>query len=94
MAKLRMWDQILAKILTINHPDAVDAFNYIFGKICALMGDEYVNFALAFLGTDVPMQQGKGGGQGGEGGMAGSPSNQSGIPMSSSEAGARENMSY
>lgn len=97
MAKLRMWDQILARIAQIQHPDTVVAFNYIFGKICELMGDEYVNFAEAFLGTDVPIigKGGMGGGQssqGGQPGMEGSPSNQYGVPMSPEEGGTREAM--
>jgi len=92
MAKIRMWQQIAGMVAQIQHPDTVLMLNYCFDKICKLMGDEYVNFALAFLGTDVPIQQG-GQGAGGEGGgMQGAPSNQHQIPMSPEEGGAREAM--
>ena len=92
-AKIKIYDQLLMKIAQIQHPDTVLAFNYVFGKMCELMGDEYVNFAKAFLGTDVPIQ-GKGTAQGGGegGGMEGAPSNQYQVPMGADEAGAREGM--
>ena len=90
MAKIRMWQQIANMVAQIQHPDTVMMLNYCFGEICKLMGDEYVNFALAFLGTDVPIQQGGQAGAEGGGGMQGAPSNQHQIPMSSEEGGARE----
>ena len=91
MAKIRMWDQIMAKIAGIQHPDTVKMINFIFTKECELMGDEYVNFANAFLNTQIPVQQGNQGSQPAEGGgMQGKPSNQYQIPMSPEEGGARE----
>ena len=91
LAKLRMWDTILSRVIGIQHPDTVHIFNYIFNKICELMGDEYVNFAEAFLGTDVGITP-KGQGGGSPEGVAyqGMPSNQYGVQASLGETATRE----
>lgn len=97
MAKVKILDQLLSRIMTVQHPDTVVAFNYIFGKICELLGDEFANFGEAFLGTDVPIigkaglaiQEQQGGGQE-QMAMGGMPSNQYQLPMSPMEGGTRE----
>lgn len=90
LAKLRTWDMILSRIIKIQHPDTVHILNYIFNKICELMGDEYVNFAEAFLGTDVAVTPaGRGGGKEGSP-YQGMESNQYGIEASPDETATRE----
>ena len=88
MAKVRVWKELTALIIQIQHPDTVSAFNYTFDKICALMGDEYVNFADAFLNPEIPIQP-KGTTPEGGGGIEGA-SNQYQLPMSTGEGAARE----
>jgi len=91
LAKLRMWDTILSRVIGIQHPDTVHVFNYIFNKICELMGDEYVNFAEAFLGTDIGITpRGQGGGSPEAIPYQGMPSNQYGVQASPGETATRE----
>jgi len=89
MAKIRMWQQVAQMVVQIQHPDTVNMLNYCFGEICKLMGDEYVNFAEAFLGTDVAIQSSRQMGSQAEG-MEGTPTNQNMVPMTGQEAYARE----
>ncbi len=86
--KITRWNQLMSYVVQIQHPDTVKAFNYIFGKTAELMGDEYTNFARAFLDPRIPIQP-KGGSPEGAGGIEGA-SNQYRIPMSSGEGAARE----
>jgi len=58
--------------------------------MCELMGDEFVNFAEAFLATNIE-PKGQGGAEG-QPGMEGSATNQYQMPMSPQEGGAREAM--
>jgi len=87
MAKLRMWQQIFAIAVQTGKANTI---NYVFAKMCELMGDEFVNFAEAFLATDIE-PKGQGGAEG-QPGMEGSATNQYQMPMSPQEGGAREAM--
>lgn len=84
--KIRMWVQILGYIGQIQHPDIVKQINYILNQIYKYMGDEFVNFGDKMLDQTVPVA---GGGEQ-PGALSAPASNQSGIPQSLTEIGARE----
>jgi len=89
-AKIQNWQQVLQIVSNLQHPDAVKMVNFVFAKIAALMGDEYVNFADKLLNPKEPI--GKSQGQEMPV-MTGMPmSNQNNVPQSALETQARSAM--
>lgn len=86
-AKIQQWTQVLQYMMNSQNPKAPVMINYILGKIAALMGEEYVNFADKLLDQNVPPPQT---GQGSQPAAQGMPaSNQSGMPQSQGEMQSR-----
>ena len=53
--KIQNWDQILGRIVNIQHPDTVKLVNFIMERICELMGDEYAQFSKFMLNPKIPI---------------------------------------
>jgi hypothetical protein len=89
--KIQNWDQILGRVVNIQHPDTVKMINYIVGKVCELMGDEYALFSKAMLNPDVPIQTKNAQAEQGmvPGGQPEMMSNQNNVPMLLPEQFAR-----
>ena len=86
--KIQRWQSILQLVVNLQHPDAPKLFNYIMMQIMELMGDEYMNFAVAMLNPQEPLQATETAGAAG-GGVSGA-SNQYGMPMGLLQGGTRE----
>lgn len=85
--KFKNLDLMAAKIIQVQHPDAVNQLNKILAAMWKLMGDEYSEYAASLLDEDIPIESGAGS-QAGP--MGGGPSNQTGISQSGAEMATRE----
>jgi hypothetical protein len=89
--KVERWMRVLQVMASTQHPDTVKAINYILMRIAELMGDEYVNFAVALLNPNIPIQQGQTPATGGQNALQpGMPTNQYGVPAGNTQAQARQ----
>ena len=85
--KIQLWTQILSNVINVQHPDAVNMVNYIFGQIATLMGDEFANFADKFLSPEKPIQSG---GETPEAAGGAQTSNEQGLPVGALEQGVSQ----
>lgn len=97
--KVKMWDQILGRIVNIPNPKTPLAINYILGQILELMDGDFKHFRKFMFSEDIEanmMYMLATGGKGGvsaqtSGGMSGGggPQNQLGLPQGQIEQGTR-----
>jgi hypothetical protein len=86
--KIMNLDSILQKVIAVKHPGSTRLFNYLFSRTMFYMGDEYSNFKKYLLDESIPIEPAGGPSPpAGQGMMP--PSNQMGVPQSSTEQGVR-----
>jgi len=90
--KIQMWSQLFGQVLNLQHPDTVKILNYILSKMFTYMGDEFVSFGNTLLNPEIPVTQ-QGQGVPPEKGQQEVPTNQTGLPQSALEVGARGDQS-
>jgi hypothetical protein len=98
--KIKMWDQVLGRVVAMPNPKTPMVVNYILGQILELMGGDFKHFKKFMLTEDPEVillyqlatgQKGMGSTPNmGGGGM----SNQMGLPQSTMEQGTREMSRY
>ena len=49
-----MWDQVLGRVVGIEHPDTPKLVNYIVSQIAKLMGKEFEEFSTMLLDPNIP----------------------------------------
>ena len=95
--KIKMWDQVLGRVVSIPNPKTPLVVNYILGQILELMGGDFKHFKKFMFSEDIQSnilyQLATGGGLGGStpngADTLGAPSNQTGLPMGTSESQTR-----
>lgn len=85
--KVKSWSNVLGLVAPMQHPDTPNAVNYILKKIFEYLGDEFVNFQENLLNPNKPYL---GTGSASAGPSGGGPSNQAGLPQSTTEQATRE----
>jgi len=97
--KIKMWDQILGRVVSIPNPKTPLAVNYILGQVLELMGGDFKHFKKFMFSEDPKanmlymLATGGGQGQGSTPNAFGAPgmvSNQAQLPMTGQETGVRE----
>uniref|UniRef100_A0A6H1ZN18 Portal protein n=1 Tax=viral metagenome TaxID=1070528 RepID=A0A6H1ZN18_9ZZZZ len=99
--KIKMWDQLLGRLVAFPNPKTPLVINYIMGQVLELMGGDFKHFKKFMFEEDIKSNflyalatgQGRGMLQGGTPNMPGGPnpqSNQAGLPMMGQEMGARK----
>ena len=98
--KIKMWDQLLGRLVAFPNPKTPLVINYIMGQVLELMGGDFKHFKKFMFEEDIKsnflymLATGQGRGMiGSTPNMAGGPNpqtNQTGLPMRGQEMGARK----
>jgi len=100
--KIRMWDQVLGRVVNFPNPKTPMVVNYIMGQVLELMGGDFKAFKKFMFEEDPKLnayyqlatggQMPGGAGQQPGGMPGGGPQNQTGLPQGQAEQANRMNM--